>query len=139
MFWHGVFTSSYQDIKHPSPIIGQHDTLRAGALGSYEALLRRMLEDPALLRYLNNDQNRKGKPNENLAREVMELFSLARGTTPRRTCRRPRGRCPAPRRRGGGFWTRPRNFCRGRRAGAHAAVMATPRTTRGPSNERRAV
>ena len=79
MFWHGVFTSSYQDIKHPSPIIGQHDTLRAGALGSYEALLRRMLEDPALLRYLNNDQNRKGKPNENLAREVMELLSLGEG------------------------------------------------------------
>lgn len=79
MFWHGVFTSSYADLKHPVPIIQQHDTLRDGALGSYAELLRRMLRDPALLKYLNNDQNRKGKPNENLAREVMELFSLGEG------------------------------------------------------------
>jgi len=79
MFWHGVFTSSYDTVRHPSPIIAQHDTLRAGALGSYDALLRAMMRDVALLRYLDGDKNRKGRPNENLAREVMELFSLGEG------------------------------------------------------------
>ncbi len=80
LFWHGVFTSSYETVRHPDLIATQHDALRRGALGSYEGLLRAMLRDPAMLVYLNNDQNRKGKPNENLAREVMELFSLGEGS-----------------------------------------------------------
>ncbi|MEM6567024.1 MAG: DUF1800 domain-containing protein [Planctomycetota bacterium] len=79
LFWHGVFTSSIDTVKHTGAIVAQHDTLRAGALGSYDALLRAMLRDPAMLVYLDNDENRKGKPNENLAREVMELFSLGEG------------------------------------------------------------
>ncbi len=79
MFWHGVFTSSYRTVRHPSPMIEQHNALRAGALGSYDALLRAMLRDVALLQYLDGDKNRKGRPNENLAREVMELFSLGEG------------------------------------------------------------
>lgn len=79
MFWHSVFTSSYATVRNARPIVLQHDTLRSGALGSYDALLRAMLHDAALLRYLDNDKNRKGKPNENLAREVMELFSLGEG------------------------------------------------------------
>ncbi|MEM9382439.1 MAG: DUF1800 domain-containing protein [Planctomycetota bacterium] len=79
LFWHGVFTSSIDTVKHTGAIVRQHDTLRAGALGSYDALLRAMLSDPAMLAYLDNDENRKGKPNENLAREVMELFSLGEG------------------------------------------------------------
>ena len=60
-------------------MIEQHNTIRSQALGSYSALLHAMLEDPALLVYLDNDDNRKGRPNENLAREVMELFSLGEG------------------------------------------------------------
>lgn len=79
LFWHGLFTSSYQTVKHPGLMADQHETLRDGALGSYGQLLRDMLEDPAMLRYLDNDKNRKGRPNENLAREVMELFSLGEG------------------------------------------------------------
>lgn len=79
MFWHGVFTSSIDTVKHPGAMIAQHDRLHDGALGSYEALLRGMLRDPAMLVYLDNDENKKGKPNENLAREVMELFSLGEG------------------------------------------------------------
>lgn len=79
MFWHGVFTSSYRTVRHAQPIIAQHDTIRENALESYDALLRAMLRDVALLRYLDNDKNRKGNPNENLAREVMELFSLGEG------------------------------------------------------------
>ena len=79
MFWHGVFTSSYKTVRHAQPIVAQHDTLREHALGSYDGLLRAMLRDVALLRYLDGDKNRKGNPNENLAREVMELFSLGEG------------------------------------------------------------
>lgn len=80
LFWHGVFTSSYNNVRHPDLIGRQHETLRRHALGSYAEMLRAMLRDPALLTYLNNDENRKGKPNENLAREVMELFSLGEGS-----------------------------------------------------------
>ncbi|MEM8710704.1 MAG: DUF1800 domain-containing protein [Planctomycetota bacterium] len=80
LFWHGVFTSSYDNVRHPELIGRQHETLRRHALGSYAEMLRSMLRDPALLIYLNNDENRKGKPNENLAREVMELFSLGQGS-----------------------------------------------------------
>jgi uncharacterized protein (DUF1800 family) len=80
LFWHGVFTTSYTTVRDPEAIAHQHATLRRGALGSYEGLLRAMLRDPAMLVYLNGDKNRKGKPNENLAREVMELFSLGQGS-----------------------------------------------------------
>ncbi len=79
LMWHGVFTSSLETVKRPSLIIEQHKTIRSRALGSYSELLHAMLEDPALLVYLDNDDNRKGRPNENLAREVMELFSLGEG------------------------------------------------------------
>ncbi|QDV09579.1 hypothetical protein Poly30_51370 [Planctomycetes bacterium Poly30] len=80
LFWHGVFTSSYETVREPGMIGRQHNVLRRGALGSYEGLLRAMLRDPAMLVYLSNDKNKKGKPNENLAREVMELFSLGEGS-----------------------------------------------------------
>ncbi len=80
LFWHGVFTSSYETVRDPEAMSRQHVRLRRGALGSYEGLLRAMLRDPAMLIYLNNDKNRKEKPNENLAREVMELFSLGEGS-----------------------------------------------------------
>ncbi len=79
LMWHGVFTSSLETVKRPALMIEQHNTIRSQALGSYSALLHEMLEDPALLVYLDNDDNRKGRPNENLAREVMELFALGEG------------------------------------------------------------
>jgi len=79
LMWHGVFTSSFETVKRPALLIEQHRLLRTHALGSYSVLLQAMLQDPALLTYLDNDDNRKGKPNENLAREVMELFSLGEG------------------------------------------------------------
>ena len=79
LMWHGVFTSSLDTVKRPSMLVEQHQTIRAHALGSYASLLHAMLRDPALLVYLDNDANQKGRPNENLAREVMELFSLGEG------------------------------------------------------------
>jgi len=58
---------------------GQNAMLRANALGNFGALLHAMSKDPAMLVYLDSAQNRKGQPNENFAREAMELFTLGEG------------------------------------------------------------
>ena len=52
---------------------------RHNALGNFADLLGNIIRDPAMLKYLNNNMNRKSSPNENLARELMELFSLGEG------------------------------------------------------------
>ncbi len=57
----------------------QNDTFRRHARGPFRDLLKAMLCDPALLAWLDAPSNRKGKPNENLARELMELFTLGVG------------------------------------------------------------
>ncbi|HEV8111970.1 MAG TPA: DUF1800 domain-containing protein [Planctomycetota bacterium] len=79
LFWHGFFTSSVEDVKRNWLLIQQNQLVRDHALGSYAELLSAMLRDPAMLTYLDNQVNRKGNPNENLARELMELFSLGVG------------------------------------------------------------
>ncbi len=57
----------------------QNNTIRETSLGTFRDLLMGVSKDPAMLAFLNNQQNKKGKPNENFAREVMELFTLGRG------------------------------------------------------------
>ncbi len=79
LFWHGVFTTSIEETKRGFLVLQQHEFLRRNALGSYADLLRGIVRDPAMLVYLDNQVNRKGSPNENLARELMELFSLGEG------------------------------------------------------------
>lgn len=79
LFWHGFFTTSVEDAKRSYVMLRQHEFLRRNALGSYADLLRGIARDPAMLVYLDNNVNRKGKPNENFARELMELFSLGEG------------------------------------------------------------
>jgi uncharacterized protein (DUF1800 family) len=79
LFWHGFFTSSFEEVKRSWLLIQQNEMVREKALGSYADLLRSMAKDPALLTYLDNQVNKKGSPNENLARELMELFSLGAG------------------------------------------------------------
>jgi uncharacterized protein (DUF1800 family) len=79
LFWHGVFTTSIEETKRGFLVLQQHEFLRRNALGSYADLLRGIVRDPAMLVYLDNNVNRKGSPNENLARELMELFSLGEG------------------------------------------------------------
>lgn len=78
-FWHGHFASSIQKVQATPFIYGQLKLLHEQALGRFGDFLHAIIHDPAMLRYLDNDQNRKGKPNENLARELMELFSLGKG------------------------------------------------------------
>jgi len=79
LFWHGYFTSSQRDVRSSYQMIQQNQLLRANALGSFEELLFGIAKDPAMLEYLDNDENKKENPNENFAREVMELFTLGEG------------------------------------------------------------
>jgi uncharacterized protein (DUF1800 family) len=76
LFWHGHFAcrviNSYfqQELLH---------TVRTNALGNFADLLKAVSKSPSMLQFLNNQQNKKKHPNENFAREVMELFTMGRG------------------------------------------------------------
>jgi uncharacterized protein (DUF1800 family) len=78
LFWHGHFATSYRSVEDSYHLFQQNRMFRGNAK-SYPRLLRGIIRDPAMLRYLNNNQNRRQSPNENLAREIMELFSLGEG------------------------------------------------------------
>jgi uncharacterized protein (DUF1800 family) len=79
LFWHNHFVSAQPKVMWPQPLYRQNLLLREHALGSFASLLHAMLRDPALLIYLDAATNRRGQPNENLARELMELFTLGQG------------------------------------------------------------
>jgi uncharacterized protein (DUF1800 family) len=79
LFWHNHFVSSQQKVKLAELMYKQNATLRANALGNFATLLHAIARDPAMVIYLDNAQNRKGSPNENFAREVMELFTVGEG------------------------------------------------------------
>jgi uncharacterized protein (DUF1800 family) len=79
LFWHNHFTSSLQKVRVPQLIYRQNLLLRRHALGSFGDLLHAASKDPAMLIYLDAATSRRGAPNENFAREVMELFTLGEG------------------------------------------------------------
>ncbi|WP_233829892.1 DUF1800 domain-containing protein [Paraburkholderia sp. ZP32-5] len=79
LFWHNHFTSGQDKVQFAQPIAQQNMLLRRHALGDFGAMLHAVAKDPAMLQYLDGASNRKGKPNENFAREVMELFTLGEG------------------------------------------------------------
>ncbi len=79
LFWHNHFTSSLRKVRMPLLMYRQHMTLRRHALGNFRELLQAMARDPAMLIYLDGAASRKGQPNENFARELMELFTLGEG------------------------------------------------------------
>lgn len=79
LMWHNHFATSHAKVQDVELMHRQNATLRAAARGPFGELLGRMLQDPALLVWLDADANRKEHPNENLAREVMELFTLGVG------------------------------------------------------------
>jgi uncharacterized protein (DUF1800 family) len=79
LFWHGHFTTSFREERMAMLMWEQNELLRKMAAGNFGHLLHAISRDPAMLDYLNNNQNRKGHPNENYAREVMELFTLGIG------------------------------------------------------------
>lgn len=75
-FWHGHFASRNLNVFFQQQLL---DVIRQNALGSFRDLLREVSKSAAMLNFLNANQNRKDHPNENFAREVMELFTLGRG------------------------------------------------------------
>lgn len=75
-FWHGHFACRNNNIFYQQDIL---QVIRQNALGSFSDLLHEVSKTAAMLNFLNNNQNRKGHPNENFAREVMELFTMGRG------------------------------------------------------------
>jgi uncharacterized protein (DUF1800 family) len=75
-FWHGHFASRNINIFYQQQLL---DIIRNNALGNFKTLLHEVSKSASILNFLNAQQNRKGHPNENFAREVMELFTLGRG------------------------------------------------------------
>ena len=76
LFWHGHFACRVINIFFQQQLL---NIVRENALGNFGDLLREVSKSPAMLSFLNNQQNRKQHPNENFAREVMELFTMGRG------------------------------------------------------------
>lgn len=79
LFWHNHFATSNAKVNDLRMIQGQHESLRKHALGHFGEMLQEMTRDPAMILWLDSNTNKKGKPNENYAREVFELFSLGVG------------------------------------------------------------
>jgi uncharacterized protein (DUF1800 family) len=79
LFWHNHFVSSIAKVKSPRLMLDQNLLLRREALGNFATMLHDVSKDPAMLVYLDSASNRRGSPNENFAREVMELFTLGVG------------------------------------------------------------
>lgn len=76
LFWHGHFAVRINNAYAQQELL---DIIRTNALGDFKTLLMAVSKSPAMLQFLNNQQNKKKHPNENFAREVMELFTLGRG------------------------------------------------------------
>jgi uncharacterized protein (DUF1800 family) len=79
LFWHGHFATSYRTIENSYHMYLQNELFRTSAVGNFGTMLKGIIRDPAMIAYLNNNDSRKNKPNENLAREIMELFGLGIG------------------------------------------------------------
>ena len=75
-FWHGHFACRNLNVFFQQGLL---DVLRRNALGSFRDMLHEVSKTAAMLNFLNNQQNKKDQPNENFAREVMELFTVGRG------------------------------------------------------------
>jgi uncharacterized protein (DUF1800 family) len=79
LFWHGHFATSNRKVESVALMDGQNETLRSHALGGFAAMLEAIVADPAMLVWLDGGNSKKEKPNENFAREFLELFTLGVG------------------------------------------------------------
>ncbi len=79
LFWHGHYATGYRTIEDSWHMLAQNRLFRAHAVGDARRLAAGILRDPAMIRYLDGQRNVRGNPNENLARELMELFVLGEG------------------------------------------------------------
>lgn len=79
LFWHGHFTSDWWKVYDTWAMTSQNQLYRVNAVGNFQTLAQAMAIEPAMLRYLDNAENTKSSPNQNFARELMELFLLGVG------------------------------------------------------------
>ena len=79
LFWHGHFATSMEKVREPYYMWRQNELFRRLATGNWLQMLIEVGQDPAMLLWLDQAQSRKDHPNENFAREVMELFALGEG------------------------------------------------------------
>jgi uncharacterized protein (DUF1800 family) len=79
LFWHNHFATSNSKVQSTRLMLGQYELMRRYALGNFSTLLHEMSKDPAMMIWLDTRDSKKGNPNENYARELMELFSLGIG------------------------------------------------------------
>lgn len=79
LFWHNHFTTSIDKVNQPSLLLQQNILFRQQGLGNFKQLLYAIVRDPAMLIYLDNNTSKAGHPNENFARELLELFTVSEG------------------------------------------------------------
>ena len=76
LFWHGIFATGYTKTNQAPSILNQIEMFRRHGSGKFETLLLELSKDPAMLIWLDNQDNQKGAINENYGRELLELFSM---------------------------------------------------------------
>ena len=79
LFWHGVFATAYTKITQGKVLNDQIRMFRRYGMGSFRTLLVELSKDPAMIIWLDNQDNHKGAINENYGRELLELFSMGVG------------------------------------------------------------
>jgi uncharacterized protein (DUF1800 family) len=79
LFWHNHFATGVQKVRDPGMMYQQNELFLTQGLGKFDDLLAGVARDPAMIFWLDNNTNRKGHPNENWGREVMELFTIGIG------------------------------------------------------------
>ncbi len=94
LIWHDWFATSNNGVGSQRLMLNQNQLFRRQGLGSFHELLIEVTEDPAMLLWLNGSDNSKDSPNENYAREMMELFTFRRRPRLHRRRRSPAGACP---------------------------------------------
>jgi uncharacterized protein (DUF1800 family) len=87
LFWHGHFATGENKVRDYRMMLRQNEMFRAHASGALRDLLIGILEDPAMLVYLDNGENIKKHPNENFGRELLELFTMGVGNYTERDVR----------------------------------------------------
>jgi uncharacterized protein (DUF1800 family) len=79
LFWHNHFVTQINTIRQPNYSFYYYKTLRENALGNFRTFTEKITIDAAMLSYLNGNENVVGRPNENFAREILELFTIGKG------------------------------------------------------------
>ncbi len=79
LFWHHVFATGVGKVEHPTSMINHIQMFRQKGLGDFRSLLVELSRDPAMIFWLDNNENKLGEPNENYGRELLELFSMGVG------------------------------------------------------------